>query len=62
MTYTVVTRNPNSWTIKKETGTKIMDIVSTCGHKHRSEESADKCRLKLSGHRFPWHWTKVEAN
>ena len=41
--YHVVARDPNSWSPVDG----LCSLIRTCGHKHRSEEAADRCRTTL---------------
>lgn len=43
-TYSVVVRDQNSW----DSATGICTEIRNCGHKHRSEEAADKCMERLT--------------
>lgn len=47
MTYTVISRDPNSWT-RTDQG-DIHEITYNCGHHHRTLEGAIRCLRTLSG-------------
>jgi hypothetical protein len=44
MTYSVVVRNPNSWS--ESTG--IHEELANCGHKHKTIETAQACYSRLT--------------
>jgi len=67
MTYSVVVRNPNSWTEEKD-GTREYEITAHCGHNHRSKAAAENCKAKLTawycicGHRIGSGVSRCPAN
>ena len=64
--YRVIVRNPNSWS--PTTGEH--EILNDCGHKHRTQEAAEKCMAKLVDFNYrtsasgswnaAWHNARVE--
>ena len=47
MTYTVISRNPNSWT--RTAQGNFYEINHECGHHHRTLAGAIKCMKSLAG-------------
>ena len=47
MTYTVISRNPNSWT--RTAQGDFHEITYDCGHHHRTLEGAIRCLRTLDG-------------
>jgi hypothetical protein len=43
ITYSVIVRNPNSWSAS----TGIHEELANCGHNHKTAEAAEACRAKL---------------
>lgn len=43
MTYSVISRNPNSWTQNHDGSGRVYEIQESCGHKHRTILGAVKC-------------------
>jgi hypothetical protein len=63
MTYTVTKYAPNEWTETSD-GRRHPVIVRDCGHKHRTPETAGRCRAKLIDFRggvwsADWHGAVV---
>lgn len=52
MRYTVIARNPNSWSELKD-GDRITqsahEITYNCGHRHQTLKAAVQCKRKLAG-------------
>lgn len=47
-TYSVVVRDPNSWTQNRDGSDRQYEITAHCGHKHKSLEAADACMARLT--------------
>jgi len=47
-TYSVVVRNPNSWTQNRDGSNREYEITAHCGHNHKTEAAAEQCRQKLT--------------
>lgn len=47
-TYSVVVRNPNSWTQNEDGSNREYEITAHCGHKHHTEKAAEACKDRLT--------------
>jgi hypothetical protein len=47
MTYSVVVRNPNAWTITDD-GRRVFEEVRRCGHAHQTVDAAAACLTRLT--------------
>jgi hypothetical protein len=47
-TYSVIVRNPNSWTQDRDGSNREYEITAHCGHNHKSEAAAELCMAKLT--------------
>jgi hypothetical protein len=63
-TYSVVVRDPNSWSA----ATGIHQLVRDCGHAHKTPQAADKCACALLNyqkdgtHSANWHLCQIERS
>lgn len=48
ITYSVIVRNPNSWTQNEDGSNREYEITADCGHKHQSLAAAQACKDKLT--------------
>lgn len=48
ITYSVIVRNPNSWTQNEDGSNREYEITAHCGHKHQTETAAEACKDRLT--------------
>ena len=65
ITYSVVVRNPNTWTQDRNGGNREYEITAHCGHKHKSFGTAQACHARLTAWRdgstsARWYHARIE--
>lgn len=68
ITFSVIARNPNSWTQNEGGSNREYEITADCGHKHKTQSAAEKCKTNLTawycncGYRSDSHYRKCSSS